>query len=339
MIKTIQLIKSFSLILVLALAAHVQSDDTVARYYNGKTIVLSVGYSAGGGYDLYARAVARHLGQFIPGNPSVIVRNVPGAGSLVLMNQVANTLPADGLNIASVGSGIAFEPLFQNDRAQFDISEMKWLANLLETTSSAAVVRKDSGIESWQDLREKTLTVGATSTTSNSGIIPKAIAELLDLNINVITGYPGQSDVLLAMERNEVQGIGSYFMSALRIGSPHFLDEDGDYRIIYQLGLRADPAIPNVPLISEIAQTQAQRQAASILATRLAFGRPYLAPPGTPDHLVKALQDAFRELAKDEAFLAEGLDINYTSPEDLLNFYLEAYQSDPEVIQRVIRLL
>lgn len=329
--------------LIFSVAGLAFSDDDIADFYSGETIILSVGYSAGGGYDLYARAVARHLGRHIPGEPSVVVRNVPGAGSLVLMNQVANTMPADGYHIASVGSGIPFEPLFQNDQATFDINDIHWLGNILETTSTAAVVRKDSGIEHWEDLREQSLSVGATSTTSNSGIIPSAIAQLLDLNINVITGYPGQSDVLLAMERNEVQGIGSYFMSSLRIANPEMLDENGDYRIIYQLGLRADADIPDVPLVSDMAETNEQRQAANILATRLAFGRPYVAPPGTPADKVAVLQKAIRDMVHDPDFLEEArqgsMQIDYTSPEDLLQFYLDAYESDPEVIQTVINLL
>ncbi len=319
------------------------SDHDVASFYDGKTVILSVGYSAGGGYDLYARTVARHLGKHIPGEPNVAVRNVPGAGSLVLMNQLANSMPADGLNIASVGSGIAFEPLFENEQAAFDVFEVNWLANILETTSTAGMVHKNSGIESWEQLKTETVTFGATSTTSNTGIIPTAIADLMDLNINVITGYPGQSEVFLAMERGEVQGIGSYFLPSMKANNPQFLEPDSDYRIIYQLGLQKDPAIPDVPLVSEMATTDLQRAAADVLATRLTFGRPYAAPPGVPEERVAALRQAMQDLLNDPEFLDDAanqnMQVDYTSPERLQQFYRNAYDSSPEVIQTVIELL
>lgn len=283
------------------------------------------------------------MGKHIPGEPNVVVRNVPGAGSLVLMNQVANTMPADGLNIASVGSGIPFEPLFDNDQANFDIESVHWLGNILETTSTAGLVRKSSGIDHWEQLRDQTLTVGATSTTSNTGIIPRAIAELIGLKLNVITGYPGQNDIILAMERGEVDGMGSYFMPSLRVGHPEFLEEDSDYKIIYQLGLAPDADIPDVPMVSEMAETDAQRQAINILATRLAFGRPFVAPPGVPANRVAALQKAMYDVVNDPEFLAEAkhanMQIDYTSPEKLLGFYREAYKSDPEVVRTVSDVL
>lgn len=316
----------------------VAQDKTPAEFYEDNTLELMVGYSAGGGYDTYARTVARHLGKHVPGNPDVVVKNVPGAGSLVLMNQLANTLPRDGSVIGSINSGMPFEPLFGNEKATFDIEEMNWLGNLLVATT-VGVVRKDAGIESWKDLRTKSMTVGATGAGSNTNVVPRIMAKIFDLNIDVIAGYPGANDIVLAMERGEVDGLGSRFMSSLKSHTPEWLEPDSDVRILYQIAQEKHPDIPDVPLISEMAETDTQRQAANLLAARLVMGRPYVAPPGVPEDRLAALRKALEDTARDPEFLEDAkkqsLAIEYANDDEMIEFYREVYKAPPEVVQFV----
>lgn len=316
----------------------VAQDKTPAEFYEDNTLELMVGYSAGGGYDTYARTVARHLGKHVPGNPDVVVKNFPGAGSLVLMNQLANTLPRDGSVIGSINSGMPFEPLFGNEKATFDIEEMNWLGNLLVATT-VGVVRKDAGIESWKDLRTKSMTVGATGAGSNTNVVPRIMAKIFDLNIDVIAGYPGANDIVLAMERGEVDGLGSRFMSSLKSHTPEWLEPDSDVRILYQIAQEKHPDIPDVPLISEMAETDTQRQAANLLAARLVMGRPYVAPPGVPEDRLAALRKALEDTARDPEFLEDAkkqsLAIEYANDDEMIEFYREVYKAPPEVVQFV----
>ena len=313
----ISLFSGFILSAAMALGSTqaVAQDETPEQFYRGKTVQLMVGYSAGGGYDTYARTVARHLGKHIPGNPDVIVKNVPGAGSLVLMNQLANTLPRDGSVIGSINSGMPFEPLFGNDKAQFDIESMNWIGNVL------------------------VVTMGATGSGSNTNIVPRIMAKIFDLQVDVIAGYPGANDIVLAMERGEVDGLGSRFMSSLKSSTPEWLEPDSEIKILYQIARKKHPDLPNVPLVSEMAQTETQRQAANLLGARLVMGRPYVAPPGVPADRLAALRQAMTDMANDPEFLADAsnqsLAIEYADHQEMLDFYREVYEAPQEVIEFV----
>lgn len=324
--------------MVLGSSSAVAQDETPEQFYSGKTVQLMVGYSAGGGYDTYARTVARHLGKHIPGNPDVIVKNVPGAGSLVLMNQLANTLPRDGSVLGSINSGMPFEPLFGNDKAQFDIETMNWLGNVLVATT-VGVIHERAGVDSWQDLKTKRVTMGATGAGSNTNIVPRIMAKIFDLQIDVIAGYPGANDIVLAMERGEVDGLGSRFMSSLKSSTPEWLEPDSKVKILYQIARKKHPDLPDVPLVSEMAETETQRQAANLLGARLVMGRPYVAPPGVPADRLAALRKAMKDTVNDPEFLADAakqsLAVEYADDQEMLDFYREVYKAPPEVIQFV----
>lgn len=318
-------------------AAFAQADD-VADFYSNRTLEVHVGYSPGGGYDTYARTLARHIGKHVPGNPSVVVRNVPGAGSLVLMNQLANTAPRDGRVIGMVNSGIPFEPLFGNEQAQFSIEDVNWIGNL-ELSVTIGAVNKRSGVNSWQDLRTQTVTMGSTGAGSNTNTIPRVVAELFDLNINVISGYSGSNDIVLAMERGEVDGMGSRFLSSLHASTPQWLEADSDIQILYQLASRRHPDIPDVPLLTEMADNEQTRQAAELLGARMVMGRPVVAPPGIPEARLAALRKAVEDTTNDPEFLEDaanqGLFIEYVDPQAMLDFYREIYTFDPAVVTRI----
>lgn len=323
---------------VVSIPAVSASTQEQADFYEGRTVQLMIGYSAGGGYDAYGRTLARHLGKHIPGNPGVVVKNVPGAGSLVLMNQIANTLPNNGTVIGAVNSGMPFEPLFGNDQAKFDVNEVSWLGNLSVVTS-VGVVRKDSGIEKWQDLKTQEATVGATGAGSNTNTIPRVLAELFDLKLTVVSGYPGSNDVKLAMERGEVDGLGSAFLSTIKAKNPEWLKDDSDVNFLFQLGRERHPDLPNVPLVSDMAETDEERQAVALLGARLVMGRPYVAPPGIDPERLATLRKALKETASDPAFLADarkqGLNIDFVGGQEMQAFFKKVYEYPDSIVQLV----
>lgn len=322
--------------LVFSSATVMASEQSEAEFYKGRTVQLMIGYSAGGGYDAYGRTLARHLGKHIPGNPNVVVKNVPGAGSLVLMNQIANSLPNDGTIIGAVNSGMPFEPLFGNEQAKFDVNEMSWLGNLSLVTS-VGLFRKESGINQWQDLKTQEATVGATGAGSNTNTIPRVLAELFDLKLTVISGYPGSNDVGLAMERGEVDGMGSAFLSTIKAKNPGWLEPDSDVNIVFQLGRERHPDLPNVPLVSDMAETEQEKQVVDLLGARLIMGRPYVAPPGMDPERLATLRKAIEETAKDPDFLADasnqGLSIDFVDGNEMQAFFEEVYDYPKEIVQ------
>jgi tripartite-type tricarboxylate transporter receptor subunit TctC len=315
------------------------SQSEAADFYKGKTVQVLIGYGAGGGYDTYGRTLARHLGKHIPGNPTVIVKNVPGAGSLVLMNQIANSLPSDGTLIGVVNSGMPFEPLFGNDKAKFDVSSLNWLGSLASEVT-VGVATKKSGISSWDDLKTKKMTVGATGAGSNTNFIPRVLSDTFDLNMQVIPGYTSSNDIILAMSRGEVEGMGSRFMSSLKSSTPQWLEKDSDVNILYQLGGRnKHPDLPNVPKVSDLAKTDKQRQIVNLLSARLVVGRPLVAPPGVPAERHAVLEKAIADTVADPEFLADAkkqsLDIDYMSGQEMKEFFREVYQTPKEVVEQV----
>lgn len=318
-----------------------QAQDSVESFYEGKTVTLMIGYSAGGGYDTYARTLSRHLGKHIPGNPDVVVRNVPGAGSLVLTNQITNISENDGTVIATIGRGMAFEPLFGNAQAQFKPGEMNWLGSLNNETS-ICVSWHESGIDQWQDLKETSMTVGGTGSGADTDLFPRVLGEIFDFKLNVISGYPGGNDILLAMERGEVMGrCGWSWSSAKSRRSDWFAQlndgsEQSKVNLLFQMSLKKHSELPDVPLVTEFAETQKQRQVLNLLFARQVMGRPYVAPPGVPADRVAALREALAKTAEDPAFLEDAanqaLGINFVGGEEVQNIVLEAYKSPDDVI-------
>lgn len=333
--------KPFYLICVLSAALLFPLSASAEDFYEDKTIQLVVGYSAGGGYDIFARTVARHLGNHIPGNPNVVVRNVPGAGSLVAMNQLANTSPQDGTFIGSVARGLPYEPLFGNEQAQYDPLEMNWLGSVASEVS-LCVVSTNSNIETYQDLYDNDLLVGATGSGGDSNVFPRVLSDTLGFRMNVVAGYPGSADIVLAFERGEVEAICSWSYSSNK-ETRDGLIEAGDARIIFQMALQKHPDLPDVPLIIDLAETDAQKQALTLLFGRQQMGRPFVAPPGVPEDRVQLLKAALEATVNDPAFLADAagqsLEIDWFSGDNIEALIADAYQYPDEVVQLILNAM
>lgn len=333
-------IKTLSALLIAGSLAFssVQAEDD--NFYEGKTIQVLVGLSAGGGYDSYARTLARHIGKHIPGNPDTVVRNVTGAGSMVLMNQLANTLPSDGTVFGTVGRGIAFEPMFGNKQAKFKPGELSWVGSLNNETSICASWHS-SGVSTWQELRNKQLTVGSTGAGADTDLFPRVLSDLLDLKFVPIAGYPGGSDVVLAMERGEVQGRCGWSWSSVKSNHPDWV-EDGDINLLLQMSLEKHPDLPDVPLVTELAETKEQAQVLNLLFARQVMGRPFVAPPGVPAERLAMLRQAFADTVKDPEFLQDiknqNLEISYVSGQKIQDILIEAGEYSQAVIDRIANI-
>lgn len=283
-------------------AARAQS---VAEFYRGKTITMVVGSDVGGGYDLTARTVARHLGRHIPGQPSIVVQNRPGAGSIVAANYVYEIAPKDGTVIGAVQRPIPFQVLFGDTGVRFDVRKMQWMGS---TTSELGVVVAwhTAPQQTVDDLFKSEMIVGGTGPATDPELLPRAMNNVLGTKFKIVSGYKGQAQVLLAMQRGEVHGSGNWSVSDIEKSYPDWITEK-KVRFLVQLGLTKsrNPALRDVPLILDMGRNDEQRSVFRILMGMKATGRPYFVAPDVPKDRTDALRNAFMETMRDPNFLAE----------------------------------
>src|SRR5262245_51591827 len=243
--------------------AHAQSP---ADFYRGRTVELYIGYSVGGGYDVYARLIARHIGKHIPGNPSVVPKNMEGAGSLRLANWIAQVAPRDGSAFGAVSRGAPFDPLLGQKGAQFSGTDFTWIGSA-NNEVSLCVASDASPVASFEDVLKQDLTVGSTGAADDTGQFPKVLNAVLGTRFRIITGYPGGNEVSLAIERGEVQGRCGWSWSSIKVTHARWVRE-GKIKLLVQLALDRHPDLPQVPLITDFAKTDEQRQLLKLIFAR-----------------------------------------------------------------------
>ena len=329
----------FTAILAMTAAATIAAKAQPAEeFFKGQTLTVYVGLSPGGGYDQNARLVAKHIGKYIPGKPEVIVKNMPGGGGLVMTNYVANVAPKDGLHIGAPQRGIPFEPLLGDaSNAKYDPLKLQWLGSVNADTS-VAVATKRSGVTKWQDLKTKELIVSGTGVGTESVTVPYILRNVLGFKYKVIAGYPGGSEMNLAMQRGEVDGRGTFSWTSLK---PHLKDwvETGDVIILYQQGLRKHPEIPNVPLVTDLADNDEQKKLLELQFTAFELGRPLFLPEGVPADRVTALRRAFDAAMKDKELLADAekqkMEVNPATGEEMQKILTRVYATPKALIARL----
>ena len=309
-------------------------------FYKGRNVAMEIGYSPGGAYDVYARAVARFIGHHVPGDPTIVPKNLEGAGSLRLANWLYNVAPKDGTEMGTIGRGVAFDPLLGTPGAQFDPLKFTWLGSA-NNEVSVCVSWYTSGITKLEDLYTKPMTVGGTGGGSDTDVFPAVLNGVLGTKMKVIHGYPGGNDVNLAMERGEVQGRCGWSWSSVMATHPEWVAQH-KINILAQLSLTKHPDLPNVPLILDLAKTPEQKQIFKLIFARQVMGRPYLAPPGLPAERAQALQQAFWDTMKDPAFLADAskqkLEINPVPGTEIEQLLKEAYQTPKAAVAKAAQL-
>jgi len=327
-------------ILALCHMAHAHAQDP-ASFYKGKTVDLHVGYSAGGGYDIYARALGRYMGRFIPGNPTIVPKNMPGAGSLVLANWLYNVASKDGSAFGMIGRGTAFDPLLGSTKAQFDAAKFNWIGSMNDEVS-VCVAWHTSGIVKLEDVTQKELTIGGTGPAADTDQFPKVLNATLRTNFKIIPGYPGGNDIDLAMERGEVMGRCGWSWSSVVATHKAWVD-DKKINILVQLSLTKHADLPNVPLVMDFAKTDEERQIFRLVFARQPMGRPFLAPPGVPAERTASLRKAFMDTMKDPAFLAEAekmqLEINPVAGDAVQAIVQDVYQTPKSIAAAVANMV
>ena len=285
-------------------AATTAAPPDVAAFYRGKTVTVLIGYDAGGGYDTYARTLAAHLGKQIPGTPTVIVQNMPGAGSILSANHLFSAAPKDGTMIGTFGRGLPYTELMAQPEAKFKSAEFNWIGSMNDEVS-ICIARTDSPIKKFDDLLTTPLKIGATGPDDDTGFFPRFLNGLLGTKFQLVTGYKGGNDVNLALERGEIQGRCGFSWSSIVSTKPQWL-KDKFVTILVQMSLAKHPDIPkDVPLIMDYAKTDEQRQLFEVIFSRQTMGRPFTAPPGVPAERVAALRTAFDKTMADPAFKAD----------------------------------
>ncbi len=325
----------------LVLQAPSAQADPVEDFYKGRTINLYIGYSVGGAYDVYARQIARYLGSHIPGNPTVVPQNMEGAGSLRAANYIYSRAPKDGTAIATFARGAAFFPLMGLQGATFDAPKLNWLGSANNETS-LCVSWATTGIKTIDDLRTREMTAGGTGPSDDTVQFVKVINGTVGTKMRPVTGYPGGGDVLLAMERGEVQGRCGWSYSSLLSTRASWI-ADKKINILLQLGLHKHPDLPDVPLVMDLPMPDENKDILRLVFARQVMGRPYAVPPGIPADRLAALRKAFSETMKDPAFLADAekaqLELNPVSGEDVQKLVTDIYRISPDVARKAGALL
>lgn len=319
--------------------SHAQAQNAPVTFA-GKQIKLLIGFSPTGyGYDTYGRLLARYLGKYLPGDPTIVPQNRPGAGSLNLTSYMAHAAPADGSEIAIVGRGVAMEPILDAPVSppKFDSTKFTWLGSM-NNEVGGFFVRQPGPASTFQDvLNGAVLRVGSTGAGGDQHMFTAALNVLFGTKLKAIAGYPGTQELMLAVERGELDGIVGYSWSVARSGNREQLS-NGTLKIILQVALKPHPDLPGVPLVSDFVKTPADRQVLELIFSRNSMGRPLLAPPGLEPAVAAALRKGFAQAMHDPDLIAEAakidLELNFVSGEEVQALVERLYHSPPAVLAR-----
>ena len=307
-----------------------------ADVFAGKTVQMIIGFGPGGGYDLWGRTVARHIGKHLPGKPQVVPQNMPGAGSFVAISHLYSVAPKDGTALGIIARDAALGPLTGAPGARFDATKLSWIGTPTKETN-VCIAYHTAKVKTAQDLFAQELIVGDTGPGTGTRAYPKALNELIGTKFKVVGGFPSSVEVFLAMERGEVEGICES-LDSVRNRRPDWIPKK-TISVLFQGGAAPDPELKDVPFVLDLARTAEQRQAIEFLYAGQGIGRPFVAPPGLPPDRLKMLRDAFNATMKDEEFLAEAqkskLDVDPEDGEHLAGLIARIYATPKPIVDRI----
>jgi tripartite-type tricarboxylate transporter receptor subunit TctC len=319
-------------VLATTTAARAQS---VEEFYRGKTVSLLIGFSVGGGYDLYARHLARHMGKHIPGKPTVVPQNMAGAGSLRAANFLFSAAPKDGTAIGTFSRTTGINPLLESG-ATFDGTKFAWLGSVTDDTS-ACISWHTSQVKTWKDFLEKPMTLGGQGPSSEPDIFANLYKNLYGAKVKLVAGYPGTNEIALAMERGEVDGVCGLSWSTIKTRHAQWLKEK-KITIFVQAAFKKEPEMGDVPLIVDLTKDQETAQIMKLFLAAQEMARPFAAPPGIPDDRKTALIAAFEATMKDPEFLSEAqklnIDVAPVTAAYLNKLLAELYATPKPVLQK-----
>jgi tripartite-type tricarboxylate transporter receptor subunit TctC len=307
--------------------------DPIADFYKGRSISWILSAGAGGGYASYAQAFAPYFSAHIPGNPNIVIQNMPGGGGIRAMLYLNSVAPKDGTTLGLVHSSVPFAPLYGIKAAAFDPRRMNWIGSI-DASTGICVAWHSSGIATWQDLLTKPFTVGSTGAGSQMETMPLMLDNLFGTKIKVIAGYVGGNDIYLAMERGEIGGRCGGLISSIKSTRPDWFPQK-KVNVPVQIASARNPLFPDSPAITEFAKDERTKNILKLVLAPLEMDRPILAPPGVPAERVAALRAAFHAAMNDPAFIAQAekqhLEIKEISGTHVAQVLDEAYAMPSEI--------
>jgi tripartite-type tricarboxylate transporter receptor subunit TctC len=317
------------------------SGESVEEFYKGKSINFIIGGGAGGGYDVYFRALARHMGKHIPGHPTFIPKNLPAAGGLASASTIYTTSDRDGATIGAFPNNVTMDPLFGNPGARYDPLKLNWLGSIGKLQNVCATWHK-SPIKSIQQATEREVIVAAAGATTNTALMPRVLNALLGTKFRVVAGYDPGAGLTMSIERGEAEGICGLSWSTMKASRPHWIS-DHLLNVIVQMGLEKLPDLPNVPSALEIVTDPHKKRVLTLILMRQEPGRPVAAPPGVPADRLAALRRAFDETMKDAEFVREAdklqMEIEPLTAAEIQKLLEDAYATPKAIIEEAAELL
>jgi tripartite-type tricarboxylate transporter receptor subunit TctC len=309
--------------------------QSVEEFYKGRTINLVIGFSVGGGYDLYGRHLARHIGKHIPGNPTVVPQNMPGAGSLKAANFIYSAAPKDGSAIGTFARTTGINPLLESG-ATFDGTKFTWLGSVTDDVSTC-VTWNTTAVKTWDDFVKKPSTLGGQGPSSEPDIFARLYKNVFAAPIKLVPGYPGTNEITLAMERGEVDGLCGLSWSTIKTRHAQWL-RDKKINVLVQSSLKKEPELGDVPLVMDLTQDKEKLQILKLILAAQEMARPFAAPPDIPADRKAALVAAFDATMKDPEFLADAkklnIDVNPVGAKALNDLLAELYATPKDVVKK-----
>jgi tripartite-type tricarboxylate transporter receptor subunit TctC len=308
--------------------------------FAGKQVRVLIGASPTGfGYDTYGRLLARHMGKYLPGNPTLVPQNRPGAGSLNLANYMFNAAPKDGTEIGLIGRGLAMEPLLGGSAslAKFDSTKFAWIGSMNNEVGGFFIKQPGPVKTLAEVMKGAPLQVGSTGVGGDMHAFAAALNALLGTKLKSIAGFPGTQEIMIAVERGELDGVVGYSWGVAKSGNKAQID-DGSLKIILQLALSKHKELPDVPLVTDFVTNLDDRQVLEMIFSRQSMGRPVVAPPGVDPRVVDVLRKALADTMRDPQFIAEGakigLELEFVSGTDVQSLVERLYRSPDQVVRR-----
>ena len=315
--------------LLIALPAHAQS------FYEGKTVTIVTSTGVGGTYDVTARLIARHMPRFIPGRPNMVVQNMPGGGNVLATNFMYTIAPKDGTSIATVHNAMPVQQVLGGQGVRFDSAKFEWLGSTGPETE-VILVWHTSNIRTFDELKTREVILGGTGAGSGLVILPRAMNALLGTRFKIVSGYKSSEDINIALQRGEVEA-RAFSLISITAQRADWL-RDKKITILAQVGAKRAHEIPDVPLVTELARSEEDRQVFKLISAAQALGRPYLAPPGVPADRLAILRKAFEATLKDKVFLAEAeklqIDIDPIGADEVTQLVLETVNAPASVVAK-----
>jgi tripartite-type tricarboxylate transporter receptor subunit TctC len=327
-------------LLFVSMTATSSAAAQTADAFAGKTVTMIIGFGPGGGYDLWGRTVARHIGKHLPGKPNVVSQNMPGAGSYVAASHIYNVAPKDGTVMGIIARDAALGPLSGAPGARFDATRLSWIGSPAKETN-VCIAFHTAPVKTARDLFEKQLILGDTGPGTGTRSYPRALNELLGTKFKLVGGFPSSADVFLAMERGEVEGICES-LDSVKNRRPEWIPRK-TVAVLLQGGAQPNPELKDVPFVLDLARTEEQKQAIEYLYAGQGIGRPFVAPPDLPPERLRMLREAFNATMKDAEFVAEvqarKLELEPEDGEHLTALIRKIYATPKPIIDRIGSLI